>query len=80
LNSYEVKSLVGNGEAARRILATISRASVLNQRSEGESTEDRRGSWNKKQFLGKLEIAAKENRTWIDIRCFLGDALSETTR
>ncbi|MDR1373182.1 MAG: hypothetical protein LBJ17_08750, partial [Dysgonamonadaceae bacterium] len=59
-----LRGLVGGGEKGGRIEQTIAEANAAG--GGGTSAGDKRQTWNKQRFLGKLELTARENGTWID--------------
>ena len=56
--------LVGEQPQGERLYRTIDASN--NRGSDRTAKTQRQNSWNKERFLGKLEIEARKNQTWID--------------
>jgi hypothetical protein len=62
----EVEELVGSNEEGQRVRGAITEASSDERRGDSPAEENRQGTWDKEQFLGKLEVASRQNGSWID--------------
>jgi hypothetical protein len=66
MGSSTLRNLVGERSESDRIYQAISEASANDRGDFGSPERDRRKSWDKERFLGKLEVLSKANGMWID--------------
>jgi hypothetical protein len=59
-----LRGLVGEQPSGDRILEAIAAGNAGG--SKGGSAQNGRSGWEKQSFLGHLEVAARQNGTWID--------------
>jgi hypothetical protein len=71
-----IRGLVGEQPQGDRIHQTIS--DVYDRGSNRAAKASGRAAWNKEQFLGELEVAARNSGTWIDdIHSIADEAISK---